>query len=491
MSRPVKNARNSADSTGIVRPTTRTTEHCKDRTAYPSVRHRSRPIPGDRNAVAVETINDNASQTSMTTAPILRHSLVRPVSDVKVLVAKAAKLERKLRRAIGRASTSRERNAAQRQHMKSLYTRVAAVVRAAQKQKRNLPAFEIVRLAKQLDMRSIHSVRPVRISKYAGGVRTTWAYDLNGRAVQEIARWQLSASASAPSWQYAAGGKSPVDLVEEVAADLENGAKWVLIADIRNCFPSFDAGRAAAALPIPRQLARSALAGERRGAEYSPRLSLPEGNVSLDSENPLLEAMREVTTESFTVSYSHECGLGLEPGPHPGTAICQGSAFAPMAVYVLLGDLDCLIPKGAKLRAWADNLVVTARTRREIEEAQEALTDALHRSPLGRLGLKFALIRRHDWGINLLGYRLRTWRGQLIVTHSRRNQLVAELHFWDAFRKDITAGDLSLPKVRLTLNSWTAYFRLSQNARSWAEKQINYAEFLVEVFINPAHRKLD
>ena len=438
-------------------------------------RHRERPVPATPRLAPRRRRRSNAPAT------------VSATNHAEALLAQAPLKERKLRRQIARARTPKERNKAQHRHLRSFHVRVAAVMVAARKKHRNLSPAEVICAAKHLSLDLTHPVRPVLVPKVSGGVRVAWAYGVEGRAVQEITRWQLSASAQIPEWQYALGGRSTRDLVDDIARDLRNGARWVLVADMENCYPSFDAGRLAAVLPIPSRLALSALAGERQGAISETTPGSRPGNYLLTRQrwrSHLVEYGSQMTVAEDALEspnrlffeFSHDASQ-----PNPASATCQGSAAAPLSVSIALGDLDRLMPAGVTLRAWSDNFVVTARTRRGAERAREVLHDALRQSPLGRLRLGYAVVRRRDWGFNIFGFHVRTRRDRTVVSTTPSSKANAFLRAGRAAGKDVRAGDPTLPKTRQSLRGWVNYYRGCPGVETVAEQILDYAQGLAEL----------
>lgn len=164
-------------------------------------------------------------------------------------------------------------------------------------------------------------------------------------------------------------------------------------------------------------------------AEYGSQKTVAE--EALESPNRLF------------MEFSHEASQ-----PNPASATCQGSAAAPLSVSIALGGLDRLMPAGVTLRAWSDNFVVTARTRRGAERAREVLDDALRQSPLGRLRLVYAVARRRDWGFNIFGLHVRTKKNRTVVSTTPSSKANAFFRAGDAAGKDVRAGDPTLPKTR-------------------------------------------
>ena len=155
-------------------------------------------------------------------------------------------------------------------------------------------------------------------------------------------------------------------------------------------------------------------------------------------------------------------------------SICEGSAFSPFAVTVALGDLEADLPEGVTLRAWSDNLILTARTRRELELAREALARALRGNPTGRLELR-GRIRRHDWGTTMLGYRIQTWKGRPIIQPSYRNYLAWKRGFRSALRRDIQEGASEPRHSRDFLEGWAGTFSAWPAANMWKECKLEEA----------------
>ncbi len=384
------------------------------------------------------------------------------------LVAKALKRERKDRRRMAQAAPGRDRDKAQRSYAGKHTTAVAAVHEANVRRRAGLSHREVMELAARLDWRRPQRIVPVDVPRRDGGTRTTWSYDLHGLAVQIIAKRVLLAATEVPRWQRALGGHSTGELVEEVGQDFRDGARWVMHLDIVRCFPSFDAARVAAALPMPRALALNALAGVpvqggRGGADRSGGPRSGPGDVA--GTNRAREG------SSMMSPISSLCSPVLRTRLARTGSVCEGSAFSPFAVTVALGDLEADLPEGVTLRAWSDNLILTARTRRELELAREALARALRGNPTGRLELR-GRIRRHDWGTTMLGYRIQTWKGRPIIQPSYRNYLAWKRGFRSALRRDMQEGASQPHHTRDFLEGWAGTFRAWSAANMWKERKL-------------------
>ncbi len=387
------------------------------------------------------------------------------------LVQAALKRERKGRRRMANAAPGRIRNKAQRSYADKHTTAVAAVYEANRRRRAGLSNREVLEVATQLDWRRPQRILPVGVPRRDGGTRTTWSYDLSGLAVQIIATSVLLAAAEVPRWQRALGGHSTSGIVEEVAQDLRDGALWIMHLDIVRCFPSFDAARVAAALPMPRTLALNALAGVpvwggRGGADRfgGPR----SGPGDIAGTNREWDGGSQMSPISSLHSHALRTRLARSG------SVCEGSAFSPFAVTVALGDLEAVLPEGVTLRAWSDNLILTARKRRELELAREALARALRGNPAGRLELR-GRIRRHDWGTTMLGYHVQTWKGRPIIRPSRRNHLAWERGFRSALLRDIEEGASEPRHSRDFLEGWAGTFRAWSMANMWKDGKLREA----------------
>ncbi len=386
----------------------------------------------------------------------------------------ALKTETKHRRRMERVAPGRSKGKAQRSYIGKFSTKVSAVHEAAKRRGTRLSPREICEVAQRVDCRRRPTATRVDVPRRAGA-RVTWAFDLAGHAVQIIAWRVLLSSTEVPSRQYGLGGRSTSDVVEGVAADLHEGALWIMHLDIQRCFSSFNAARVAAQLPMPRTLALNALTavpvqGERWGAARDAGTRSSSGAMAGTNRGT-----GEIPTPTPTplLDYSPYPLSSIRQAPT--SSICEGSAFAPLAVFVALGYLERHLPDGVKLRAWSDNLIVTARTRRLAEQAREALARALRDDPRGRLVLR-GYIRRHDWGTELLGYRVRTWRGHRpLITLSYRNFRKAERLFEAALRRDIENGATEPNHVRTFVAGWTGAFRATGGCDAWREARLNQA----------------
>ncbi len=297
------------------------------------------------------------------------------------------------------------------------------------------------------------------VEKKDGGFRTVFKFGVENYAIQLIAHWQLEASYEVPAWQYCAKGRGGVPgAVSEVAGLIESGHKWVVCADIKKCYDFFSAGEVARLLPIPAKLARNSLTAERLNLRRSRHNTGPG------------PAMRHV----FPLSMEH----GKLPKPLPAYGICQGSAAAPLAVAILLGDLDQNLPEGSRLVGYADNLFVLARTKRQAVVALRTLICSLKNVPAGRLVLNDEKsVRQASWGFEALGYHLRARGGRVEIRPSARNLERGERSFNAALQRDQDDGAGQAECARRFVEGWASSFRLWPRVRDWRFDKLTNAEW--------------
>lgn len=194
------------------------------------------------------------------------------------------------------------------------------------------------------------TLSPVQIPKDDGGVRELHVPPIQDRVVERAVLERLAPLIDpllSPQCFGYREGLGVIDALFAVASLREEGLRWVVRADIDDCFPSVDRQRLNVVL-------RPVLTDHPRLAEL----------VSLLMERPVRRPRG--------------------PPQVPPRGLAQGSAISPCLVNLVLVDLDgMLADAGIPHVRYADDLVLLGESR---EDAEDAL--ALLRGALTRVGMR-------------------------------------------------------------------------------------------------------
>ena len=163
-------------------------------------------------------------------------------------------------------------------------------------------------------------------------------------------------------------GKSPKDALKKVWRELNSGNEWIVDADLKNYFGSVD------------HLKLMTLLNQR----------VSDGRI-LDIIESMLKAGAIVD--------------GKRVETPRGTP--QGSVISPLLSNVFLTPFDCeMRRRGYQLTRWADDWVITCKSKREAEQALEVAKQIL--TTLGvTLHPKKTRITHVKWGFEFLGFKIK------------------------------------------------------------------------------------
>lgn len=211
-------------------------------------------------------------------------------------------------------------------------------------------------------------VKRVLVPKRSGGLRPLALWALRDRIAQR-AIYELIAPLFDKEFLPMSFGFRPghnvQDAVAQVIAHREQNQRWIVDADIDNCFDSINVYRLAKMV-------------ERR------------------LKHPLL--CRYVRSWLHAGIFNSADGLPQKAGAS------QGSVLSPLLANIYLHEFDCAMQKqNLSLVRYADDFVICCQRRSEAEEAMAITTEALQRLDL-KLNQHKTRIVHFDEGFSFLGY---------------------------------------------------------------------------------------
>ena len=257
------------------------------------------------------------------------------------------------------------------------------------------------------------SVFTKAVRKGYSDFRPVLRFGIRNRALQEIEMMLLEPGAAIRDDQFSIrGGTNAAG--REVLNNLGNhGGKYkhVVVSDVTNFFGSINVDHLADLLDIPPRVVDNVVSAR---------------NLNLD-----LQPMDKIPCAGGLLVTTH---LGLLSKARAG--VPQGSSLSPLVAAIVLARVLDQLPEDVKVVAYADDVLVLVRTKREAVAIANALRLALARNPLGPFRCKLLEIRRASWGFEFLGYKFKVRSGRPFAEPTKRNRLKFERRFNKDFRKE-------------------------------------------------------
>ena len=257
---------------------------------------------------------------------------------------------------------------------KSFRAQLAALDEANRRRKVRfrLPPEELVRLARRVRpyQQCTEPVFPQLQAKPRGGYRRTLRFGIIHQAKQLLVKRAIMPFVKPVPWQYGVKGRGRDTACKAVHASPQNGYKWVVLFDIKDCFGSFWPDRVAELMPLPRRVTANVI--------VAINLNVRPGEcMGADDDLGRSQAYRR----------------GI---PH-------GSLVSSLVAEALLSDLLNDLPMEARRLLYMDNGLILTRTKREALEIKETLLAAARRHRAGLLELRDVQVRQASHGFDFPG----------------------------------------------------------------------------------------
>lgn len=256
--------------------------------------------------------------------------------------------------------------------------------------------------------------------KPGGGTRRLGIPTIRDRVAQRAMCQilELRAEPAMAAWSYAyRPGRGGHDAIAAADALLEEGRRWVLRTDVKDCFDT-----------IPHSLLLEEIAPV---AERDPAA---------------LEMIRRV------ICSPRRSGRSLS---FPGIGIPQGSPLSPLLANLFLDPVDkAMRETGHAMLRYADDILVACPTRKGAEAALDDLREALSGRGLRLNEAKCAIIDAEAEPFEFLGHLCagRRWE----PAPGKVDSLVAEIERRLAVARE--SGRTGLTGARAALAGWLAYY---------------------------------
>ena len=215
---------------------------------------------------------------------------------------------------------------------------------------------------------SIRGREPTSLCSFTGnlkippGHRTVLEFGIENRALQYLVHHVLSVLVQLHPDQYLLRG-GVHEAIKQTRTALSDGFRWAVEIDISNCYPSFDESKLANFLPLPKEVTDSVI--------ISGCLNLIPGNLQHyfgpadDDEGDPFQLAAALANARRGIS--------------------QGSAASPLVAEAVLAISIKQVPKLGVIIAYADNILLLAKSESDVVGMTEALLAALEEHPVGRL----------------------------------------------------------------------------------------------------------
>ena len=277
------------------------------------------------------------------------------------------------------------------QHLTSLDARLAATRLAASKMSRyHRPKMgELKTIARGLHafQGTQEEVRLLLIRKGANTFRPTLDFGIENRALQHLVLSVLYAIAVLHPRQFATRGGVPGATAQVIDA-MKAGHVHAREIDIKDFYPSCDGNKLVELIPFRKKVIERVLLSEHLSIVASKRHHILSCVGAADKHQGAVPPLEK---------YLAEARRGIP----------QGSAASPLLAEMLLAPLLFQVPAGDKVVvvAYADNILVMAKTASDADAMTNSLRLALTKHPAGPLQPK---IKTFPAGgpIEFLGHRL-------------------------------------------------------------------------------------
>ena len=235
--------------------------------------------------------------------------------------------------------------------------------------------------------------------------------------------------------------------IEHVKKAMSDGYLWAIEFDIKNFYPSFNGKELSNFLPLPKKVIEAVLLGEHLNVKGGSSLCNLFGCEKDDDWGPLIHLLVEAR-------------WGIPPG----------SAASPLIADAVLSSTLYLIPKIGLTVAYADNILLLAKTKADVVSMAQCLGSALKAHPAGPFQPK---LKHFDAGhpIEFLGHKLTAKNGVVCIEPDDHNlesikcRVKSELAYLGKTSPSVT-WKTRLNRLEADIRGWAAAFKLWENAEA-------------------------
>ncbi len=311
------------------------------------------------------------------------------------------------------------------QHLTSFDARLAATRLAASKMRwyRRPKKTELKAIAESLNafQGTQEEVRLRLIKKCANTFRPTLDFGIENRALQHLVLSVLYAIAELHPRQFATRGGVPVAIAHVMDA-MKDGYVHIREIDIKDFYASFDRNKLVELVPVQKRVIDNVLLSEHL-------------NIVPSALHHILSCFGPADTDQKELAPLEKYLADARRG------ISQGSAASPLLAEMLLAPLLFQVPAGIEVVAYADNILVMAKTASDADAMTDSLGLALKKHPAGPLWPKITSFPAGG-PIEFLGHRLTALGDKVHVQPTPQNR--------EKFERKMKIGLAQLRKPSLT-----------------------------------------
>ena len=288
-------------------------------------------------------------------------------------------------------------------------------------------------------------------------VRQTMAFGIENRALQYLVLLVVRELVELHPSQYQTnpyGPRGTHPAIEQVKKALSEGYVWAIEYDIKDCYPSFNGKELANLLPLPKKVIEAVLLCELLNLKGDYSLLHSSGSVGCEKDD---EAGANLLNDHLVKARR---------------GIPQGSAASPFVAEALLSPTLHQIPNIGVIVAYADNILLLAKTKGDVVSMSKCLRSALKAHPVGPL---YSKAKRFDPGqpIDFLGHKLTGMDGVVHIEPDDHNlekftcEVASELA--DLTKTPLTSATRKkrIERLEAKISSWAdGAFRLCHNVKA-------------------------
>ena len=287
--------------------------------------------------------------------------------------------------------------------------------------------------------------------------RLTIDFGIKNRALQYLVLLVLRELVGLHPSQYQTnpyGPRGTHPAIEQVKKALSEGYVRAIEYDIKDCYPSFNGKELSNFLPLPKKVIEAVLSGEHLNLKGGYSLLHTSGSVGCEGD------------DDWSPDQLNEALVRARRG------IPQGSAASPFVAEAVLSPTLHQIPKIGVVVAYADNILILAKTKGDVVSRSKSLWSALEAHPVGPL---YSKMKCFDPGepIEFLGHKLTAKNGVVHIEPDDHNlekftdRVASELA--DLNKTPLTSATRKkrIERLEAKISSWAdGAFRLCHNVKA-------------------------
>ena len=296
----------------------------------------------------------------------------------------------------------------------------------------------------------------VRSKKNSLDLRYIMNFGIEHRALQWLVLLVLRELVELHPSQYQTnpyGPRGTHPAIKQVKKALSEGYVWAIEHDIKDCYPSFKGKELSKFLPLPKKVIEAVLLCKHLNLKGGYSLLHSSGSVSCEKDdeagaNPLNDHHAKVRR-----------------------GISQGSAASPFVAEALLSTTLHQIPNIGVIVAYADNILLLAKSKGDVASMAEALGSALEAHPAGPLYSK-AKCFDPSQPIEFLGHKLTVKNGLVRIEPDDQNlqkfthRVEFELASLNKTPLPTATRKKRLKKLEAEIRSWAGAFKFCDNVEA-------------------------